>query len=57
MKLLHAAMRLARVRYERMYSRAEAAALLEEAGFRVARRGGGSAGGLWRLMVLEAFSP
>ncbi|HEX8696375.1 MAG TPA: class I SAM-dependent methyltransferase [Longimicrobium sp.] len=57
MKLLHAAMRLARVRYRRMYSRAEAAALLEEAGFRVARRGGGSAGGLWRLMVLEAFSP
>jgi ubiquinone/menaquinone biosynthesis C-methylase UbiE len=57
MKMLHAAMRLARVRYARMYSRAEAAALLEEAGFRVARRGGGSAGGLWRLMVLEAFSP
>jgi ubiquinone/menaquinone biosynthesis C-methylase UbiE len=54
MRLLNAWMRITRVRYQRMYSRAELQAALARAGFNVRSVVQGSAGGLWRLVAFEA---
>jgi ubiquinone/menaquinone biosynthesis C-methylase UbiE len=54
MRLLNAWMRITRVRYRRMYSRAELVDALARAGFDVRMEAKGSAGGLWRLMAFEA---
>lgn len=54
MRLLNAWMRLTRVRYRRMYSRAELVEALAAAGFRVEAQARGSAGGLWRLIAFDA---
>ncbi|MBW3572989.1 MAG: class I SAM-dependent methyltransferase [Gemmatimonadetes bacterium] len=54
MRLLNAWMRLARVQYRRMYSRAELEAALTAAEFRVQAQARGSAGGPWRLIAFDA---
>ena len=54
MRLLNAWMRIARVEYRRMYSRAELRDALARAGFDVRMEVRGSAGGLWRLIGIEA---
>jgi ubiquinone/menaquinone biosynthesis C-methylase UbiE len=54
MRLLNAWMRITRVRYRRMYSRAELAHALARAGFDVRVEARGSAGGLWRLIAFDA---
>jgi ubiquinone/menaquinone biosynthesis C-methylase UbiE len=54
MRLLNAWMRIARVRYRRMYSRAELVDLLTVSGFRVQAEARGSAGGPWRLIAFDA---
>jgi ubiquinone/menaquinone biosynthesis C-methylase UbiE len=56
MRLLNAWMRTTRVRYRRMYSRAELVDALAAAGFRVQAEACGSAGGAWRLIAIEAQS-
>lgn len=54
MRLLNAWMRTTRVRYRRMYSRAELTEALAAAGFRVEAQARGSAGGPWRLIAFDA---
>ena len=54
MRLLNAWMRITRVRYRRMYSRAELRDALVRAGFRVQVEVRGSAGGPWRLIGIHA---
>ena len=54
MRLLNAWMRITRVRYRRMYSRAELVDLLASAGFRAQAEARGSAGGPWRLIAIES---
>jgi ubiquinone/menaquinone biosynthesis C-methylase UbiE len=54
MRLLNAWMRITRVRYRRMYSRAELGDALAAAGFRVQAEARASAGGPWRLIALDA---
>jgi ubiquinone/menaquinone biosynthesis C-methylase UbiE len=54
MRLLDLWMRATRVRYRRMYSRAEVHDLLGRAGFRVDVESRGSAGGPWRLIGIQA---
>jgi ubiquinone/menaquinone biosynthesis C-methylase UbiE len=54
MRLLNAWMRITRVEYRRMYSRAELADALAAAGFRVDAEARASAGGLWRLIAFDA---
>jgi SAM-dependent methyltransferase len=56
MRAMDIGMRLARVPYERMYSRAEVRALLRGAGFRVAREATGRAGAVWALAAWEALA-
>lgn len=54
MRLLNAWMRIARIEYRRMYSRAELADALAAAGFRVQAEARGAAGGPWRLIAFDA---
>jgi ubiquinone/menaquinone biosynthesis C-methylase UbiE len=54
MRALNAWMRITRVPYRRMYSRAELRDTLAVAGFRVDAEVRGKAGGAWRLIALEA---
>jgi ubiquinone/menaquinone biosynthesis C-methylase UbiE len=54
MRVLNAWMRITRVQYRRMYSRAELADALATAGFRVEAQTDASAGGAWRLIAFEA---
>ena len=53
MRLLNAWMRVARVRYRRMYSRAELRDALALAGFRVDDEARGAAGGPWRVIAFR----
>ena len=57
MRLLHLGMRIARVRYRRMYSRAGMAAALARAGLRVEDEARGAAGGPWRLIAFRCVRP
>ena len=54
MRALDAWMRISRVEYRRMYSRAELADALADAGFRVQAEARGSAGGPWRIIAFDA---
>jgi ubiquinone/menaquinone biosynthesis C-methylase UbiE len=54
MRLLNAWMRITRVRYRRMYSRAELGDALAAAGFRVQAEARVGAGGPWRLIAVDA---
>ncbi|HEU4881436.1 MAG TPA: class I SAM-dependent methyltransferase [Longimicrobium sp.] len=54
MRALNAWMRITRVQYRRMYSRAELRDALAAAGFRVDAEARGSAGGAWRLIAFDA---
>jgi ubiquinone/menaquinone biosynthesis C-methylase UbiE len=54
MRLLNAWMRVTRVEYRRMYSRAEMAEALESTGFRIDAEARGGAGGPWRVIAFEA---
>ncbi|HEX2080310.1 MAG TPA: methyltransferase domain-containing protein [Longimicrobium sp.] len=54
MRLLNAWMRLARIEYHRMHSRAGMTEMLRAAGFRVEDQAGGSAGGPWRVIAFAA---
>jgi ubiquinone/menaquinone biosynthesis C-methylase UbiE len=56
MRLLNLWMRVRGVEYRRMYSRAELMDALARAGFYVRIEVYGSAGGLWRLIGLEAMT-
>ncbi|WP_420128845.1 class I SAM-dependent methyltransferase [Longimicrobium sp.] len=56
MRLLNAWMRITRVQYRRMYSRVEMRDALARAGFDLRMEVRGSAGGLWRLIALEAHT-
>jgi SAM-dependent methyltransferase len=56
MRLLNASMRLARVRYGRMYARGEMTALLRDGGFRVEAEARGAAGGPWRLIAFRCVA-
>jgi ubiquinone/menaquinone biosynthesis C-methylase UbiE len=56
MRLLNLWMRVRGVEYRRMYSRAELRDALARAGFEVRGEVRGSAGGLWRLIGLEAMA-
>ena len=53
MRLLDGWMRIARVRYRRMYARGEIARMLADAGFRVEAEARGAAGGAWRLAAFR----
>lgn len=53
MRLLDGWMRLARIRYRRMYARGEIARLLAEAGFREEAQARGAAGRPWRLAAFR----
>jgi ubiquinone/menaquinone biosynthesis C-methylase UbiE len=54
MRLLNAWMRLARIEYHRMYSRAEMMEMLQAAGFHVEDEARASAGGPWRVIAFHA---
>jgi ubiquinone/menaquinone biosynthesis C-methylase UbiE len=54
MRALNAWMRITRVQYRRMYSRAELRDALDVAGFRVEAEARGTAGGAWRLIAFDA---
>ncbi|HEX6373023.1 MAG TPA: class I SAM-dependent methyltransferase [Longimicrobium sp.] len=54
MRALNAWMRITRVEYRRMYSRAELADALAAARFRVQAEARGSAGGPWRVIAFDA---
>jgi ubiquinone/menaquinone biosynthesis C-methylase UbiE len=54
MRLLNGWMRITRVRYRRMYSRAELGDALAAAGFRVQAEARVNAGGVWRLIAFDA---
>jgi ubiquinone/menaquinone biosynthesis C-methylase UbiE len=56
MRLADVAMRATGVRYARIHSRAEAAEMLDRAGFRIVGETRGSAGGFWRLMAFDAVA-
>lgn len=53
MRLLNLGMRMARVRYGRMYARREMAGALAAAGFTVRAEARGGAGGMWRLIAFR----
>jgi ubiquinone/menaquinone biosynthesis C-methylase UbiE len=53
MRALNTWMRITRVEYRRMYSRAEMRAALTRAGFRVEAEARGSAGGPWRVIAFD----
>jgi ubiquinone/menaquinone biosynthesis C-methylase UbiE len=53
MRLLDGWMRIARIRYRRMYTRGEITRMLVEAGFSMEARTRGAAGGPWRLAAFR----
>jgi ubiquinone/menaquinone biosynthesis C-methylase UbiE len=54
MRLLNAWMRLTRIEYHRMYSRAEMIRVVQDAGFRIEDEARGSAGGPWKVIAIQA---